>query len=170
MKSLWDSRKSIDNRAQSFLADRGRLRFGTVFRLKNRGRFLELSLLARFLFFQRFNVFECHLQPELKLGLERSGVVLSKHTAIEQLPFIDLGDRWPLIDPGVKIRLGEARFIYFLVAVFAVAIHVDDKVASEFLAKIERHFSDKLERERVFTIHVKNGDLDHLGDIGGVHR
>src|SRR5207248_6376745 len=92
------------------------------------------------------------------------------HTAIEQLPFIDLGDRWPLIDPGVKIRLGEARFIYFLVAVFAVAIHVDDKVASEFLAKIERHFSDKLERERVFTIHVKNGDLDHLGDIGGVHR
>src|SRR5439155_20013995 len=142
-----NARESIDNRAQRLLADRGRFRLGAVFRLKNGGRFLELSLLARFLFLQRLDVFERHLQPKLKLGLERSGVILSQHSSVEQLPFIDLRDRWPLINPGVEIRLREARFIYFLVAVFAVAIHVDDKVAPEFLAKIERHFRDKLERE-----------------------
>ena len=170
VKPFRNAREPIDNRAQHLLANRGRLRFGAVFRLKDRGRFLEFSLLARFLLFQRFDVFERHLEPELKLGLERSGVVLSKHTAIEQLPFIDLSDRWPLINPGVEIRLGKARFIYFLVAVFAVAIHVDDKVPSEFLAKIERHFSDELQGEWIFAVHVKDGNLDHLGDIGCIHR
>src|SRR5438132_1300062 len=84
------------------------------------------------------NIFEPHVQPKLKFGLQRRGVILSKHAPIEQLPFVDLRDRWPLIDPGVEIRLGEARLIYFLMAVFAVAIHVDHKVASEFLPKIER--------------------------------
>ena len=81
-----------------------------------------------------------------------------------------MGDGWPFIDFGVEIGLGETGIIDFLVAVFAIAIHVDDEIPSELLSKIERHLGNKLERNRVFAIHMQNGDLDHLGNVGRIHR
>ena len=55
-------------------------------------------------------------------------------------------------------------------AVFAIAIHVDDKIAPEFLSEINRHLRNKLERNWVLAIHMKNGNLDHLGNVGRIHR
>src|SRR5438067_8867357 len=54
-------------------------------------------------------------------------------------------------------------------AVFAIAVHVDDEIPSELLSEIERHLGNKLERNRVFTVHVQNGNLDHLGNVARIH-
>jgi len=56
------------------------------------------------------------------------------------------------------------------VAVLAIAIQVDDEIPSELLSKIEGHLGNKLERNRVFAVNVQNGNLDHLGDVGRIHR
>src|SRR5205085_12162346 len=125
--------------------------FRSVLRLKDSGRFLELRLLLCFLFLQRLDVFQRHLQPELKFRLERSSIILSQQAAIEELALVDLGDRWPLIDLRIEIRLSEPGIINFLVAVFAIAIHVDDKIAPEFLSEINRHLRNKLERNWVLA-------------------
>ena len=75
-----------------------------------------------------------------------------------------------LLDLRVQVGLSEGRFVSFIVAEAPVAIHVNHDVASEFLSKIERHLSDKQDRERVVTIHVEDRHLDHFRDIRRVHR
>ena len=75
-----------------------------------------------------------------------------------------------LVDLRVKIGLSERGLVTLVVPETAVTIHVDHDVAAKFLAKIERELADLHARERVVAVDVKNRDLDHLRDIGRVHR
>ena len=125
---------------------------------------------TRVLFLDRFDGIERHLESQIHFGLERSSVVLGQRSRFKKLALIELRDGEVLVDLRVKIGLSECRFVAFVVAVTAIAIHVDHDVASEFLAKIERELADLHAGERVVAVDVKNRDLDHLRDIGRVHR
>ena len=102
---------------------------------------LNLRFLVRSAFFDRVHFVPRHFQPQLELGLERSSVVFAQRSGIEQLAFVKLRDGRTFLDLCVEIGLGERRFVAFVVAVAAIAIHVDHHVAPEFLAKIERHIA-----------------------------
>ena len=52
----------------------------------------------------------------------------------------------------------------------AITIHIDHKIASELLTKINRHLGGKQDRQRVIAIHVEDWDLNHFGDVGRIHR
>ena len=73
-------------------------------------------------------------------------------------------------DLPVHGGLGEAGLIAFIVSVTPIAIHVDDNVASKFLAKLEGELADKHHRQRIVAVDVEDWCLDHLRYVGGVHR
>jgi hypothetical protein len=73
-----------------------------------------------------------------------------------------------LVDRAVKVRLGEGGFVAFVVSVPAVAIEVDDHVASEFLPEVEGELRHGGHGERVLGVDVENGRFDHFGHVGGV--
>ena len=71
-------------------------------------------------------------------------------------------------DLSVEQRLGEGGLVGFVVTVLAVAIHVDDDVALELHPEFEREPGDVADGFRVVAIHMEDGRLDQLGDIGAV--
>ncbi len=75
--------------------------------------------------------------------------------------------RWILL---VHQRLRERRLVALVVAVAAVADHVDDDVAAERLAEVERQLGDVDARLGVLAVDVEDRHLDHLGDVGAVAR
>ena len=90
--------------------------------------------------------------------------------AQNQLLGVDLGQRRPILDLLVHERLGERRLVPFVVAMTAVAVHVDDDVAVERLAEIDRQLGNKGSRLGIFAVHVEDRHLDHLGDVGAISR
>src|SRR5439155_22716948 len=156
LETLWYAGKTIDNGLERLLTDRRWLGCACVFRLKNCGRFLELGFLASLPFFDGIDFVSRHLQPQSKLGFQRDGVVFAKCSGFEQLAFVKLRDRWSLLDLCVEIGLGKRRFIAFIVAIAAIAIHVDHDVAPESLAKIERNVANKFNGQRIDAVHMKN--------------
>ena len=54
-------------------------------------------------------------------------------------------------------------------AVTPIAIHVDHHVPAEFLPKLKREQTNESHRDRIVPVHVKNRNLDHLGDVRGIH-
>ena len=75
--------------------------------------------------------------------------------------------RWILL---VHQRLGERRLVALVVAVPAVADHVDDDVLAERLAELERQLGDVDDRLGILAVDVEDRHLDHLGDVGAVAR
>ena len=72
-------------------------------------------------------------------------------------------------------RLGDERccecsLIGLVVALAAVAIHVDDDIAAELLAEIEGKLSGPPEFLGALTVDVKNRSLDHFGNVGRIGR
>ena len=61
----------------------------------------------------------------------------------DQLFGVDLGEGRPLADLAVHERLGERRLVALVVAVPAVAEHVDDDVAVELLAELQGQLGDE---------------------------
>ena len=72
------------------------------------------------------------------------------------------------LDLAVHQRLGERRLVPLVVAVPAVADHVDDDVLAERLAEVERQLADVDDRLGVLAVDVEDRHLDHLGDVGAV--
>src|SRR5688572_11028421 len=72
------------------------------------------------------------------------------------------------VDRPIEHRLRKRRLIALVVAKTPVTNQVDDRVALETAAKVERAGSGLLDSLRVVAIHVKNRDLQHLGDVAGV--
>ena len=77
-------------------------------------------------------------------------------------------DRLLGLDFLVEQRLGEHRLVTLVMAVLAIAPHVDDDVVLEGLPVFESQGGDKGAGFRIVAIHVKDGGLDHLGDVGAV--
>ena len=70
----------------------------------------------------------------------------------------------------VENRLREGGLVGLVVPATAETIHVDEHVAVEFLAEFEGELGDHADRFGVIAVHVENGGLDHLGDVGAVAR
>ena len=138
--------------------------------MKNCCRFPELRFLASLSFFNGGDFVPRHFQPESKLGFERGGVVFAECARFEQLAFVKLRDRWAFLDLRVEIGLGKRGFVAFIMAIAAIAIHVDHHVTPELLTKIECHVAQKFNGQRIVAVHMKNRCLNHLADIGGVLR
>ncbi len=71
-------------------------------------------------------------------------------------------------DRLIELRLGKRRLVAFVVAVTPVADHVDDCVALEAAAVIERERSRLHHSFGIVPVDVKNRNLQHLRDIAGV--
>ena len=76
--------------------------------------------------------------------------------------------RDPVLDLVVHERLGERRLVALVVAVAAVADHVDDDVLAEGLAEVERQLADVDDGLGILAVDVEDRHLDHLGDVGAV--
>jgi hypothetical protein len=83
---------------------------------------------------------------------------------------VDLADRRVLADLGVHERLGEARLVALIVAEAAVAPHVDDDVALEALAVVDRQLAGEGHRFGIVAVDVEDRRLDALGHVRRVRR
>ncbi len=72
------------------------------------------------------------------------------------------------IDRPVHDRLGEAWFVRFVVTPAAIGIHIDDHIAAELAAEIHGQAHDLSHGFWVFTVDMKDRNLQHFGDIGRV--
>jgi hypothetical protein len=70
-----------------------------------------------------------------------------------------------LTDRVVHQRLGEAWLVALVVAEAAVTPHVDDDVAVEPLAELDRQLAAEGDRFRVIAVDVQDRRLDGLGDV-----
>ena len=66
--------------------------------------------------------------------------------------------------------LGEGRLVALVVAVPAVAEHVDDHRLLELLPELGRHLGGEHHGFRIVAVDVEDRRLDHLGDVGGERR
>ena len=66
--------------------------------------------------------------------------------------------------------LRERRLVAFVVAVAAIAEHVDDDRFLEFLPEFGCDLGGEDDGFRIVAVDVKNRRLDHLGDVGRIRR
>ncbi len=112
------------------------------------------------------------LELLVQLGLELLGDavdVLARHRALlDQLVGIDLPRGRVGRDLAIHQRLGEGRLVALVVAEAAVAEHVDDHVALEFLAELHGHARDVQHRFRIVAVDVEDRRLHALGDVRAI--
>ena len=72
------------------------------------------------------------------------------------------------LDLVVEVRLGKGRFVALVVAMPAVAVNVDDHVATELVAKFQGDLGHFHDRNRIFAIHMEDRRIDHLGDLRAI--
>ena len=89
---------------------------------------------------------------------------------LDQPLAVDLADRRVLLDRRVHQRLGEARLVALIVAEAAIAPHVDDDVAVEGLAELDRQLAAEGDRFRIVAVDVQDRRLDALGDVRRIGR
>ncbi len=73
-------------------------------------------------------------------------------------------------DLPVHHRLGERRLVAFVMAMPAVAEHVDDDRLVEFLPELDRDLGGEHHRFRIVAVHMEDRRIDHLGDVGRIGR
>ena len=70
----------------------------------------------------------------------------------------------------VHHRLGERRLVAFVVAMPAVAEHVDDDGLVEFLPEFDRDLGREHHRFRIVAVHMEDRRVDHLRHVGRIGR
>ena len=75
-----------------------------------------------------------------------------------------------LLNRLVQPRLCERGLIAFVVAEAPITVQVDDGVLLEFSPEIQGESHYVGDGFGVITVHVKNGNLQHLDDVGRVSR
>src|SRR3546814_14146416 len=83
---------------------------------------------------------------------------------------VDLGDTRMLLDRLVHQRLGEARLVALVMAEAAIAPHIDDDIAVEFLAELDRHLAGEGHRLGIVAVDVEDRRLDALRHIRRIDR
>ncbi len=145
-------------------------------------RFLEISVVAgaaqgfpgqlRFLVGVRQRVLTHVVEAGLQIGAEGSFHFLRQFpvyfAAVHQDIVVHFAGIGVVVDERVQIGLGKTRFVAFVMAVFAIAHHVDEHVGVELLAVLGSEFHCKNDRLRVVAVHVKHGRLHYLGDLRAV--
>src|SRR6185437_6915367 len=81
---------------------------------------------------------------------------------------IDHSDRWMIANLAVKQWLRVTRIVGLVVAVAAIAHHVDDDVLLELLPVIVGELRGAHTRLRIVPIHMQNRSLHHARNIGRI--
>ena len=92
------------------------------------------------------------------------------HAFADELFAVDLERGRMLGNRLVHQRLGEGRLVALVVAVPAIAEHVDDHRLLKLLPEFGRHLGGEHDRFRIVAVDVENRRLDHLGDVGRIGR
>jgi hypothetical protein len=100
----------------------------------------------------------------------RLGLAGGDHALGLQLACVQLARARPRADDLVHQRLGRGRLVGLVVAVAAVADQVDDHVALEGLAIVQRDLGAEQHRLRIVAVDVEHRRRDDLGDIRAVAR
>ena len=75
-----------------------------------------------------------------------------------------------VLDFLIQHRTRERRFVAFVVAPLAVAVHVDDDILLELLPKLDGQLRDVEAGVRIFAVDVEDRHFEHLGDVSAVAR
>src|SRR5262249_22928011 len=103
-------------------------------------------------------------------GAHRLGFFGGERAFADQALLVERPDGGMLFDLAVHDRLRVAGIVAFVVAVAAVADHIDDDVLLELLAVIERDLHDADCGFGIVAIHVEDGRLHAARNVGGVRR
>ncbi len=113
----------------------------------------------------------CTRFEALAIGLELLlRVAFGQHAFLDQLLLVQVACGGQLADDLVHHWLRRGRFIGLVVAVAAVADQIDHHVAAELFAEIVGEAGDGNHRFRIITVHMQHRRVDHLGQVGAVHR
>ena len=113
---------------------------------------------------------ELGIEPRAPIGFGLLDLALGHHALGDQPLGIDLERRRVRTDPLVHHRLGERRLVALVVAMPAIAEHVDDDRLVEFLPELDRDLGGEHHRFRIVAIHMEDRRVDHLGDVGRIRR
>ena len=130
---------------------------------RNRAEFLKLKL---FFVFLRLVVNFVEF-PALDLA-EIFGFVGGDQAVVRQTLRVLIGHRALRADFAIENRLRVAGIVGLVVAVFAIAHHVDHGVLMEPLAVIERHLRGADAGFRIVGVHVKHGKAETERDVGAI--
>ena len=118
----------------------------------------------------RHDAIEGLAQLRGEIGLDALDVRPLQDAAREQLLGVELPNGFLVPDLLVEQRLREARLVALVVAVPAVADHVDHDVLPEALAPLHRDLHAVHDGLGLVSVHVQDRRLDHLGDVRRIQR
>ncbi len=95
-------------------------------------------------------------------------VHLGEGTLLQKLLDVDVDLGVLLLDTLVHQGLGEGRLVRLVVAVLAVADHVNDDILLVLGAPVGGHLADKVDGLDVVGVDVEDGGVDGLGNVGAV--
>ena len=110
------------------------------------------------------------VEPRAPVGLHLLDFAVGDDAFADQLLGVDVERRRMRADRLVHQRLGERRLVAFVVAVAAIAEHVDDDRLLELLPELGRDLGGVDHRLRIVAVGVEDRRLDHLGDVGRIGR
>ena len=117
-----------------------------------------------------FGFFEILFEGGAVFGFDCLGLGVGDRALGDEFAGQDGGDLRVGGDFPVEERLREGGLVGLVVAVLAIAIHVDHDVAGPLGAEGEGELRDHTDGLGVVTVDVKNRGLDHLRDVGAVAR
>ena len=106
----------------------------------------------------------------MKLIIDRLRFVGLDRAFSDELFGVDDLYRLLRLNFAVLNGLRECGFVPFVVAVLAVANHVDDDIALELLPVLQRELRQVDRRLGVFPVHMEDRRLDELGQVGAILR
>ena len=113
---------------------------------------------------------EFGVEPRAPIGLGLVDLAFGHHAFGDQTLGVDLKRGGMRRDPLVHHRLGEHRLVAFVVAMPAVAEHVDDDGLVEFLPEFDRDLGREHHGFRVVAVDMEDRRVDHLRHIGRIRR
>ena len=114
--------------------------------------------------------FELLVQMRLERGLHILDFAFGDQAVLDQPFGVEGQRRFVGLDPLVHHRIGEHRFVAFVVTEAAVAEDVDHDVLAEFLAELGGNLGRMNDGLRVVTVDVEDRCLDHQGDVRRIRR
>ena len=113
---------------------------------------------------------EFGIEPGAPVGLGLLDLAFGHHAFGDQALGIDLERRRMRGDLLVHHRLGEGRLVALVVAVPAIAEHVDHDRLVEFLPELDRDLGREHHRFRIVAVDVEDRRIDHLRHVGRIGR
>ncbi len=110
------------------------------------------------------------LEARLEVAQHVLGLLGREVPTLREPLGVEAADRGTLVDEAVHLGLRERRVVGLVVAVTPVADEIDDDVAVELLAVVEREARDPHDGFRVIAVDVDDRRLHGLGHIGRVVR